>query len=349
MVAWLTKQWQRRGLWFWLMLPLSWLYSTLIGLNAWLYEQQLRRRAGLSVPVIVVGNLYLGGTGKTPVTIAIANALTACGYKPGLISRGYASQHKATPATGQGSTLDCTVFGDEPALIAQRTRMPISVHANRFLAGCHLLERYPKVDVIISDDGLQHQRLARDIELLVEDDRGVGNGAALPAGPLRETRTRRTRVDAILQRGTQPHLADTDSLVPTFGFNVVLEHFFCPASGQTLTVDAMSQKLQTHAIDTTRTAAIAGIGVPERFFETLRQHQIRLDQTIALPDHAPLTDALLASVDATTILVTEKDAVKYPVKHDPRIWVASAGVQWSDNQVIDWLKNKLDAKKPNAH
>lgn len=354
-VAWLAGQWQTRGVWYWLMQPMSWLYSRTVALNRWFYDHRIRQRKQLSVPVIVVGNLYIGGTGKTPVAIAIANALNAQGYKPGLISRGYGSARKATPATAQGEKLDWQIYGDEPALIAKRTGIPVSVHANRFLAGCQLLKCFPEINVIISDDGLQHQRLARDIELLVEDDRGVGNGATLPGGPLREDRRVRDSVDAILRR-----TSDTDptviaevaekSTMPKFGFEVTLEYFYCPASDQKLSITEMIQELKaTHGSNASnpenaRTVAIAGIGVPERFFQGLKKLGIRLDQTVALTDHAPMTSALLASICAKTILITEKDAVKFPVGHDPRIWVASAGVNWSNDKILDWLTTALRKK-----
>jgi len=325
---------------------MSWLYSRAVALNRWLYDRHIRQRDHLSVPVIVVGNLYIGGTGKTPVAIALATALTAQGYKPGLISRGYGSSRKPMPATARGESLDWQTFGDEPALIAKRTGIPVSVHANRFLAGCQLLKRFPEVNVIISDDGLQHQRLARNIELLVEDDRGVGNGATLPGGPLREDRRVRDSVDAILRRASDTAAAlngqaaaNTSTLM--FGFEVILEHFYCPASGQKLTIAAMVQELEATNASIARTAAIAGIGVPDRFFQGLKNLGIRLDQTIALSDHAPMTLALLESIDAKTILITEKDAVKFPANRDPRIWVARAGVQWSDDKILDWLTKTL--------
>jgi len=322
---------------------MSWLYSRAVALNRWLYDRQIRQRDHLSVPVIVVGNLYIGGTGKTPVAIALATALTAQGYKPGLISRGYGSSRKPMPATARGESLDWQTYGDEPALIAKRTGIPVSVHANRFLAGCQLLKRFPEVNVIISDDGLQHQRLARDIELLVEDDRGVGNGATLPGGPLREDRRLRDSVDAILRRASDTHAAVNGQAAPNtttlmFGFEVILEHFYCPASGQKLIIAAMVQALET---TNASTAAIAGIGVPDRFFQGLKNLGIRLDQTIALSDHAPMTLALLESIDAKTILITEKDAMKFPVNRDPRIWVARASVQWSDDKILDWLTKTL--------
>lgn len=331
------------------MQPLSWLYSRTVAVNRWLYAHQIRRRKKLSVPVIVVGNLYIGGTGKTPITIALATALTAHGYKPGLVSRGYGSARKTAPATAQGATLDWQTFGDEPALIAQRTAIPVSVHANRYWAGCQLLKFFPEVNIIISDDGLQHQRLARDIELLVEDDRGVGNGATLPGGPLREDKRVRETVDAILRRASNTEATNNaplphDSTVPMFGFEVALAFFYCPATGQKRTMAEMIDALKATHANHTRTAALAGIGVPERFFQNLKQLGIRLDQTVALPDHAPLSLALLASIEAKTILITEKDAVKFAVDRDPRIWVASASVQWSDDSALNWLFKTLHGK-----
>ncbi len=348
-VAWLTRQWRVRGVWYWLMQPMSWLYSRTVALNRWLYDRQIWQRNQLSVPVIVVGNLYIGGTGKTPVAIALAQTLTAQGYKPGLISRGYGSARKTTPATAQGTMLDWQTFGDEPALIAKRTGIPVSVHANRFLAGCQLLNRFPEVNVIISDDGLQHQQLDREIELLVEDDRGLGNGATLPGGPLREDRRARDSVDAILRRASDNNSTvsgqtSANRTTPLFGFEVALEYFYCPASGQKLTIAATIQNLKTTNASTARTVAIAGIGVPDRFFQSLKKLGIRLDQTVALSDHAPMTAALLASIDAKTILITEKDAVKFPADLDPRIWVAGASVKWSNDKISDWLTKTLRDK-----
>ncbi len=324
-------------------LPLAWCYATVVSINAWLYRQGWRHTYEAPVPVIVVGNLYVGGTGKTPVTIELAQLLSACGWRPGLVSRGYGSHSKTLPATGQGTDLDWQVFGDEPAMIAAMTGMPIAVHSNRSAAVRELLRFDPAIDIIISDDGLQHYALARDLEIMVEDERGTGNGATLPAGPLRETSARRQRVDLILKRGAKA--ADDGATnrpppnrPPTFPFSVDLQHFFCPATGVRLDATAMAQHIQASEA---KTIALAGIGVPQRFFDTLKEKGLTMDETLALADHAVLSPPLLAKLDAATILMTAKDAVKYATHDDPRVWVAQLSIDWPSQAITTWLQHQL--------
>ena len=183
LAGWLHRQWLRRGLWAWVMAPFSLVTYLVLAIR----HVSLRTIAAHSprapIPVIMVGNLYIGGTGKTPVVIALLEQLRAKGWHPGVISRGYGVQAGADALAGCGS-IDAARFGDEPALIARESGVPVSVHPNRRLAWQALLKHYPKTDVIVSDDGLQHATLTRDIELVVQDPRGVGNGWLLPAGPL---------------------------------------------------------------------------------------------------------------------------------------------------------------------
>jgi len=296
----------------------------------------------------VVGNLYVGGTGKTPVTIELARLLNESGWRPGLVSRGYGAKAKTNPATGQGSHLDWQVYGDEPAMIAAMTNMPIAVHPDRAAAVRELLRFDPALDIIISDDGLQHYAMGRDLEILVEDERGVGNGVTLPAGPLRETRGRRQRVDLIFKRGAGDGDAGVATDEPqasqpaTFPFTVDLRHFVCPATGVRLDAAAMAQHIQA---SDTKTIALAGIGVPQRFFDSLQEKGIVVDETLALADHAVLSPALLAKLDAATILMTAKDAVKYATQEDPRVWVAQLSIDWPGQAIMTWLLHKLPKVK----
>jgi len=333
---WLQRQWVKRGIWAWAFWPLSLVNQAIVSLRRSLYCKGILRTTSVGVPVIVVGNLYVGGTGKTPLTCELAAILKASGFRPGLVSRGYGSAHKSVARTGQGPDLDWREFGDEPVLIAKRTGAPISVHPNRVQAAKALLEFDSSVDVILSDDGLQHYALARDIELLVEDSRGMGNGFLLPAGPLREPASRRRSVDAIFLRDsaepTQP-----ESEPPRWGFDVKISGFFCPSSHQSMSVESMAQRVDKQ-IDT---LALAGIGTPERFFNALSQNNIHVSQTLGLADHAPLPPGEIKRLQATTILMTEKDAVKCADQLDVRCWVAQTVVRWTDDHPAAWLLKRL--------
>ena len=284
--AWLLAQWQSRGLWARLLWPLSRLYAWAQARNA---RQQTRRHERLPAVVLVIGNVIAGGAGKTPLTIAVAQHLRQRGLQVGVISRGHGRKDQGTRAVNAGSSAD--EVGDEPLLIWQRTRLPVWVARQRVQAGRALLQAHPEVQVIVCDDGLQHLALARDIEICVMDERGIGNGWLLPAGPLRE-----------------PWPRPTDLLVHAPG------HAFAGGHAvQRRLMDAAIdgdgrrwplQHLQGRAVD-----ALAGIARPEVFFALLRQQGLRLRHTLALPDHAPLQDWHPPG-DDTPVLCTEKDAVK---------------------------------------
>src|SRR5690606_4174792 len=184
----LTRSWLRRGLLAWCLLPLACLFGLLAGVRRGLYRMGWLKVTRLPVPVIVVGNLFVGGTGKTPMVIFLVEALRAAGYRPGVISRGYGSKESAPQAVTSDSPP--AQVGDEPLLIAQRTGCPVMVGRNRVTTGEALLAQYPQVNVILSGDGLQHYALGRDIEIVLFDARGGGNGWLMPAGPLREPLSR---------------------------------------------------------------------------------------------------------------------------------------------------------------
>ncbi|WP_345251485.1 tetraacyldisaccharide 4'-kinase, partial [Pigmentiphaga soli] len=203
----LQRQWQHGG---WLsatLTPLSWLAALAVRLKRAAYRHGWRRAERLDVPVVVIGNIYVGGTGKTPLLLALAAGLRARGWQPGVVSRGYGAEVGPQPRVGRGR-LDPALFGDEPALIAREAGVPVAVHPRRVLAARALRGACPEVDVILADDGLQHLPLARDDEIAVQDGRGVGNGRLLPAGPLREPPSRLAEVDAIVTNVTGQAGAD---------------------------------------------------------------------------------------------------------------------------------------------
>ncbi|MBW8901401.1 MAG: tetraacyldisaccharide 4'-kinase, partial [Massilia sp.] len=187
--ATLTRAWLRRGPLALTLWPLSLLFGALSGSRRALYRAGVLRAEKLPVPVIVVGNIFIGGTGKTPLTIWLASVLRDAGFHPGVISRGHGRAGEEALAVHAASSSE--EAGDEPLLIAQRAQCPVVVGRRRVQAGRSLLAAHPEVDVIISDDGLQHYSLARDLEIVLFDARGVGNGFLLPAGPLREPPSRR--------------------------------------------------------------------------------------------------------------------------------------------------------------
>ena len=221
---WLHQQWQKRGLWARLLWPLSCLVRGYVWAKRVWYQSNTNRVYRAPVPVIVVGNLYVGGVGKTPVVIALVQQLLALGYHPGVISRGYGVNVGPTPHVGQGKA-EPHALGDEPSLISEQTHAPVCVHPNRRLACQALLAAHPQVDIIVSDDGLQHLALARDLEIIVQDQRQIGNGWLLPAGPLRESPSRLHTVALVITRLaiapshsaplTPSHFAETEAEAET--------------------------------------------------------------------------------------------------------------------------------------
>ena len=304
----LSSEWQRRGWLAWLMLPLSLLFGTVTGFRRWLYRTGLFRTEYLPVPVIVVGNIYVGGTGKTPLVIWLVQQLRDQGFEPGVISRGHGGD--AAHAIRVNPDTPASVVGDEPLLILQRTGAPVFVARHRAAAARALLAAHPEVDVVIADDGLQHYALGREIEILLSDERGDGNGWLLPAGPLREPASRRFDFRVVNGGRVQGE--------KTFSMRLQATHAQ-PLSNRKSLIDL------TQMPSGARIAAAAGIGNPERFFLMLRQLGVDLSQTLALPDHFDFSTNPFADLDADIILITEKDAVKCvhieAIARDSRIWV----------------------------
>ncbi len=337
LVRWLQHQWQRKGIWAWLMAPFSLVTFVILAVRRLVLRSIAAHAARPPVPVIVVGNIYIGGTGKTPVVIALLALLRAKGWHPGVISRGYGVQAGPAALTGCG-VLDAARFGDEPALIAQEAGVPVSVHPNRRLAWQALLKHYPQTDVIVSDDGLQHATLMRDVELVVQDMRGVGNGWLLPAGPLRDPPSRLRSIDALITRSAQTERATPSSgLAPKeFTATMHITGFKQLIGEQQLSPDEFVARCANQTL-----AAYAGIGVPERFFSDLRALGLRVAFTTALPDHHLFNAATLHAPEADIVIITSKDAVKCNALSDRKIWVAQVHLTFSEPHFDAWLDERL--------
>ena len=300
MYNWLHRVWYEDVTSYRLLLPLSGLYWLLITLRRFLYQIGVLGRWRAIVPVIVVGNITVGGTGKTPVTIWLSRELRERGFSPGIVSRGYGGS-KASSSMRVDSASDPHVVGDEPVLLARRTACPVVVDANRARAAQMLVD--DGVDVIIADDGLQHYRLERTYEICVIDGvRGLGNRRLLPAGPLRETIDRLGEVDQVLINGRVDEKSEDLSVVEqnAIEFELIAEEV-CRLNG------SLTRPIERFSGTTVH--GVAAIGNPVRFFDMLRAHGIQVIEH-AFPDHAKLESRDLEFGDDFDVLMTEKDAVK---------------------------------------
>lgn len=295
----LEQAWYRESAgWATLLLPLAWLYAAIVAVRRWVYRRGWLASAHPGVPVIVVGNLTVGGTGKTPLVGAIARQLRDRGRRPGIVSRGYGGGAGETPVPVTPDARADEV-GDEPLLLARRIECPVVVCRHRVRAARYLVSACG-VDVVIADDGLQHYALARDAEIAVRDGRrGYGNGRMLPAGPLREPLSRLATVDFELTQG-----AGGD-----FTLQGDLAHPVAGAAAPRPLAEFAGNELH----------AVAGIGDPERFFDALRGVGLT-PQTHAFGDHHAYAGADLAFPDGAPVLMTEKDAVKCAAFAQPHWW-----------------------------
>jgi len=314
--SWLNRVWYVRDApppW---LLPLAGLFGAVSKLRRWLYLKNIRGSVRVSRPVVVIGNLSVGGTGKTPLVCWLVERLQELGYRPGVVTRGYGGSNRVARLVRESD--DAAVVGDEPLLLARRTRAAVAVGRERPAAARMLVDA--GCDVIVSDDGLQHYALYRDCEIVVIDaERGFGNGHLLPAGPLREGKSRLAKVDAIVVNGAsagtgagQPARFDPTGAglrggeppgsQPRRVFGMHLR-----ASQAVALLDSRSRNLGEFAGQSVH--AVAGIGNPQRFFAMLCALGI---QAIPheLPDHAALKPEDIEFGDDRPVLMTEKDAVK---------------------------------------
>lgn len=319
------------------MLPLAWLNGALADLHRAAYRVGLRHAWTAPVPVVVVGNIYVGGTGKTPLLIALIQELSARGWHPGVVSRGYGAKVGERPNVGRGE-LDPVAFGDEPALIAARTGVPVAVHPRRPEAVRSLLAAHPEIDVVLSDDGLQHLALARNVEIVVQDMRGIGNGRLLPAGPLREPVSRLASIDALVTNLNAGELAGPPRQIIARQLDMRVDGKLAVhlASGE--------QRPLASFAGAAGIGAAAGIGRPARFFSMLRAAGVTPGVELALPDHHDYAVSPFGALNVDTILITEKDAVKCRHLDDPRLWSVAVSAHLSDPYFFDWLEARLHGR-----
>lgn len=296
-----------------LLIPVSWLFRIAVTLRRALYTAGILRSVRLPVPVIVIGNISVGGTGKTPLVMWLVERLRAAGYTPGIISRGYGAEKSAAPEPRAVDIEgDAARYGDEPLLLARRSGCAVWIGADRVAAARALIAAQPACDVIISDDGLQHYRLARDAEVAVVDGaRGHGNGLLLPAGPLREHVSRLHRVDAVVVRVDNLLPSETDETpraaadvteAPRFAMSIEAGSFYNLRDPRQISGARRFHEQRLHAA--------AGIGNPDNFFNTLTALGLTFTAH-PFPDHHSYTQADLAFADCDAVVMTEKDAVKY--------------------------------------
>lgn len=302
----LMQVWTRRGPVAWMLWPLSIFFGMAVTLRRWAYRLGVMASKHVDVPVLVVGNVVAGGAGKTPVVMMLANHLHGRGVRVGVISRGYGRQTLDCREVGRDSLAGDV--GDEPKLVKQVTGVPVFVAANRHEAAAGLLQKYPRTQLILCDDGLQHYGLHRDLEICVFDNRGLGNGFLMPAGPLREPWPRNSLIGRfwphivhfVLHTGAEPAVAG-GYMVPR-----TLSSFAQNIDGIRIAFSELSRK---------PVVAIAAIAQPENFFTLLRQQGLPLAHTIALPDHYDFNSWSNRFDNSYNLICTQKDAVKLWPKH----------------------------------
>ena len=320
--------WYRRGAIAWLLWPASLAFRLLVFVRRSLYLLRVLPSAHPGIPVIVVGNLTVGGSGKTPLVLWIAETLRGRGWSPAIVSRGYGAKLSAPRAATVAD--DAEQVGDEPIVLSRRSGCPVWVGADRLAVVRALRGVHADVDVLVLDDGLQHYRLRRDIEIAVVDSRGLGNGWLLPAGPLREPARRLRSVDAVVCN-QNPAIA---------GFRMALE-------GET--AHRMSDARERRPLQSFRgekVHAVAGIGNPNRFFLHLARHGVQVVPH-PFPDHHAFAPEQLDFGDQAPVMMTEKDAVKLRRYARANWWVLPVSARL-DPAFGDWLLGKLDGRRPKA-
>ena len=297
----LQSAWYDNSGWPYLLLPLSLIFFLLSSLRKWIYQSLLQPKPN-AVPVVVVGNINVGGTGKTPLIITIANYFTRMGLQVGIISRGYGSQAAQFPLLVTGAT-DVTNSGDEALLIAKSTRCPVVICPKRSDALAYLLQQ-ATCDLVLSDDGLQHYALAREYEIAVIDGaRGLGNGLLLPAGPLRETSGRLETVDSVVVNGEVNSRLNTAAKLPRNYIAMQLK----TAAWRRVMDDSEAELAELSGIE--QVHGVAAIGNPQRFYQTLKTMNVGVIAH-SFPDHHPYQLSDIQFDDDLPVVMTAKDAVK---------------------------------------
>lgn len=341
MSQWLQQAWLRRGVTARLLWPVAQIYGLLAELRRQAFRAGYFRSERLRVPVIVVGNVVAGGAGKTPAVMALVLHLQSRGLQVGVVSRGYGRAAQQCLEVETNTPINDS--GDEPALIRRATNAPVFVADGRTEAARALLAAYPQTQVIVCDDGLQHYALERDIEIAVFDERGVGNGWLLPAGPLREPWPER------LQRGVRSGGRGIDLVLHTgnhaafagFGSTRKLAEHAVRADGSLVSLESLSGK---------PLVALAGIAKPEVFFAMLRDRGLTLEETRSLPDHYDFDSYPMPTDKGYALICTEKDAVKLFAK---QVDALAVPLEFSPDpaffSALDALLSPLLSQLPSSH
>lgn len=313
MSRWLQRSWYGpHPIWFFI--PLSWLFAGLSALRRGCYRTGLFYTAVLPVPVIVAGNISVGGTGKTPFIVWLAERLKQQGYRPGIVTRGYGGSSRYVRLVTPDS--DADELGDEAVLLARRTGLPVAAGRDRAVAAQMLLSRY-SLDVLLSDDGLQHYALPRDFEfILLDGGRGLGNRWLLPAGPLRESAARLERAGMVVIKDVVGGSLDLPGAL----------HMQLDTGTAVSLLDGNRKPLSSFSGQSA--AALAGIADPEQFFAALRAAGINITASRALPDHSRLGSLDLEFPGHGPVFMTEKDAVKCRGMQLPRHWYVEASARF---------------------
>lgn len=302
----LTRYWYRPSLHpiTFCLLPFSWFFRMGVALRRWLYDVGLIKIQCFSMPIVVVGNITVGGTGKTPFVIWLVKFLQMHGFNPGIVTRGVGGKKHVNPYLVQAQDKPETV-GDEAILLLQNTQCPVCIGIDRVAVVKKLLE-YSHCDVIIADDGLQHYHLGRDIEIaMIDSERGFGNGFMLPAGPLREPVKRLNKIDFIISNGDENN-----------EFSLLL------MPDELISLKDSQQRIKLTDFPHPKVHAVAGIGNPSRFFNVLRKNGLEVIEHV-FPDHHLYQPHELNFPDAYPILMTEKDAVKCKHFSNEHSWYLS--------------------------
>jgi len=319
-----------------LLLPFSFIFWIISSVRRWLYRVGFLRVNCFDVPVIVVGNITVGGVGKTPFVIALVNALKEKGYRPGVVSRGYGGSAKDYPRSVLPES-DAQQVGDEPVLIAQRTGRPVFVDPKRVRAVRALLAQ-TDCDVVVSDDGLQHYALGRDVEVaMVDAKRQLGNGFCLPAGPLRELRSRLLAVDWVVTGCEAP----ASSVVKKWGGGISRSATMHLKINKIYSLVDKKHEFDFQSASTHSIRAVAGIGHPDRFFKQLEQRGFSIIRH-AFPDHHVFSFEDIDFGKDDIIIMTEKDAVKCRAFADERHWSLSVDAVITP----EMLETLIDNLKP---
>lgn len=322
---WLERGWYGSPAATLALLPLSWLFGVIASARRLAYRRGWLAVRRIEVPVIVVGNVTVGGTGKTPVVAALAEGLRRAGFRPGIVSRGYGARLGREPHIVRGHE-GASEVGDEALLLAA-TGLAVCIARDR-VAGARALQT-AGCDVIVSDDGLQHYALARDLEIAVVDGaRGLGNGRLLPAGPLRESPRRLEEVDLVLLNGPGSGLSGEE-------FHFELGEAVRLGGGERRALASFRGQ---------RVKVLAGIGNPARFFAALEAEGLQLE-TVPAADHERLDERTLAALEPGPLLMTEKDAVKYEARSSLEAWYVPGRAVIAP-RVVEWIVARVAACRP---